>query len=366
MGRREAAPYGGASQYLKRKRGRQPGKHKDPLTIECCEAIKAIVEANHPHKMKVRQIAYQMSANYGHLIGKDEADFAKVQRLVAMMRRDIDFHRHYPHLELDLESIVDGARELQQTYTEDSVSDALVRTADQYRLNVHAEANTFVLFLVEKDGLIDTLRRVIDDYDVPIVAQPFTSISNQFTVAKLIMQAAEDDKPAIVYHLGDYDPSGKTMFTSVCADLVALLRDRLDCPEDYTYGDHDWIEAATARFDPKRGARCIKWSQFCEPDRKLIRWASPKLTIERLGLTRHMVDAYCSHGIRPTKRGGNTHAQRFPDDDSCELDALTPNVLRNLVRRAIERHIPKALVNKVRAKQAKEQKQLLKLANQFS
>jgi hypothetical protein len=315
--------------------------------------------------MKVRQTAYQMVARHG--IEKDDPDMDKVGRLMAMMRRDINFHRHYPHLKLALEAIVDGSSEMHNTYTEESVSEALLNTANGYRRSVMAEADTFVLFLMEKDGLIATVSRITDEYDVPILAQPFTSISHQFAAAKMILAALNEGKNAVVYHLGDYDPSGKTMFTSLCSTdtgLPHLLVDHLGCPFKWVLGSPEWLESATATYKPAKDAACIRWSDFCDPKQKVIRWASPRLTIERLGLIRSTVDQHCAYGIRLTKRKGNTHAQRFPDDDSCELDALPPAVLRNMVRRAIERHIPKSLVTKVRARQAKEQKVLERLARQ--
>ena len=226
-------------------------------------------------------------------------------------------------------------------------------------------ADTYVVILVEKDGLLDTIRGIADEYDVPIVAQPFTSISNQYDVAKRIMRAFEAGKSVVVYHLGDYDPSGKSMFTSICEGLPMLLRDHLGAPAEHIDGAHEWSESQlpTTRHVKFRGHKCIGQSDFCDPKVKVIRWASPMLTIERLGLIRRQVDAHCRHGLRPTKRKGNTHAQRFPDNESCELDALPPNVLRDLVRRAIERHVPKSLVDRVRKEEAKQRSEIERIAD---
>jgi hypothetical protein len=41
---------------------------------------------------------------------------------------------------------------------------------------------------------------------------------------------------------------------------------------------------------------------------------------------------------RETKREGNRHAKNF-EGDSCELDSIPPNRLRDLVRECIARHI---------------------------
>jgi len=114
----DATPYGEASPSInrRRKRGRKPGQYKDPLTLDCCRAIKRIFDQQEP-PLKVRQVAYQMSAHFSHLIGKDENDFGKVERLLKMMRIDVNSHRYYPWLKLPLEHVVDGSRELHETFT---------------------------------------------------------------------------------------------------------------------------------------------------------------------------------------------------------------------------------------------------------
>ena len=55
-------------------------------------------------------------------------------------------------------------------------------------------------------------------------------------------------------------------------------------------------------------------------------------------LTREQVTKY-KLPTRPTKVEGNTHAGKFSDVESVELDAMDPTILAELLRTAIERHI---------------------------
>jgi hypothetical protein len=53
--------------------------------------------------------------------------------------------------------------------------------------------------------------------------------------------------------------------------------------------------------------------------------------VRRIALTEEQIVRY-NLPTRPTKREGNTHASNF-DGDGVELDALPPQVLRDMVRR---------------------------------
>ena len=63
---------------------------------------------------------------------------------------------------------------------------------------------------------------------------------------------------------------------------------------------------------------------------------------------------------RPTKTT-DMRAAAFANRRSVELDAIEPNRLRELVRRAIERHLPAERLAKLQTTEALERKQLEKM-----
>jgi hypothetical protein len=66
----------------------------------------------------------------------------------------------------------------------------------------------------------------------------------------------------------------------------------------------------------------------------------PAPIVKRVALTEAHIKRY-RLPTRPTKRIGNKHADGFIGD-SVELDALSPRILRGMVRKAIEQRISPA------------------------
>ena len=97
------------------------------------------------------------------------------------------------------------------------------------------------------------------------------------------------DRPAFIYHLGDWDPSGQAA------------------------ADH--IERQLREFAP-----------------------DVEINFERLAITPDLIDQY-NLPTRPTKES-DSRSKNWNGGGSVELDALNANVLRGIVRCAIEQHLP--------------------------
>jgi hypothetical protein len=118
-----------------------------------------------------------------------------------------------------------------------------------------------------------------------MVARGYSSLSFLHTAATYI---AELDVPTFVYHLGDFDPSG----VNAGEKIEETLREM--APE----ADLEFERIAV------------------NPD-QIAAWSLPS---------------------RPTKQT-DSRAKGF-GAESVELDAIEPNQMRNIVRDAIERHLP--------------------------
>ena len=99
---------------------------------------------------------------------------------------------------------------------------------------------------------------------------------------------AAREKTAYIYHFGDHDPTG----------VVAATH----------------IERKLREFAP-----------------------DTEIHFQRAAVTPEQISAW-NLPTRPTKREGNRHAKGF-EGDSCELDAIPPLKLRELVRGCIEQHV---------------------------
>jgi hypothetical protein len=182
--------------------------------------------------------------------------------------------------------LADNTRWQRRPRTYDGIADALNATADFYRKALWAHADCYCEIWLEKDALSGVLLPVTSLYDVPLmVARGYASLSFLHNAAE---QIAALDVPAFIYHLGDFDPSGVNAGEKIEETL-----------------------------------------------REMAPWAD--LTFERIAVSPDQIAAW-NLPARPTKKT-DSRAKGF-GDISVELDSIEPNRLRELVREAIERHLP--------------------------
>jgi hypothetical protein len=232
------------------------------------------------------------------LVEKAETGYSKVQVDLTKLRRAG---------ELPYDWLADNTRWQRKPRTFDSVEDALKQTAAFYRKSLWRDADTYVEIWLEKDALAGVIYPVTSLYDVPLmVARGYASLSFLHTAAEYI---ASLDVPACIYHLGDFDPSGVNA--------------------------GDKIEETLRELAP--GA---------------------EINFERLAVTREQIGEW-NLPTRPTKKS-DTRAKGF-GDISVELDAIDPNNLRDLVRMAIEQHLPEHQFEILKAAEESERTEIRKL-----
>ncbi|MFC3205622.1 hypothetical protein [Aquamicrobium soli] len=211
------------------------------------------------------------------LIDKSEAGYAKVQTDLVQMRRSGT---------LPYAWLADNTRWQRKPTTFTSVEEALRETAQFYRKALWTEVDAYVEIWLEKDALAGVILPVTSLYDVPLmVARGYASLSFLHGAAEHI---AGLDVPAYIYHLGDYDPSGVNAGEKIEETLRAMAP----------------------------GAE-IHFARIGVTPAQITEWDLP---------------------TRPTK-ASDSRAKKF-GDISVELDAIAPDDLRELVRVAIEHHLP--------------------------
>jgi hypothetical protein len=270
-------------------------------------AILAVLEADNPQT--VRQVFYQLVTR--GVIEKSEKEYQQVViRLLTEMRLEG---------QVDWDSIIDTSREAQVTRTFESIGEALEDTAKFYRRSALRDCSSYIEIWCEKAALAGIIWDVASDYDVPVVPSKgmpsLTLVYNSFTN---IFRAHIAGKRSYLYQFGDHDPTGVIIPRSLEARL----------------------------------------NEFCE------RYHCGRPIIERVALTEKQIRKY-RLPTRPTKRQGNRHSNAFVGD-SVELDALPSSVLRDLVRRCIERHIDTNQIAILREAEASERNVIKQMAGGWS
>jgi hypothetical protein len=240
------------------------------------DALEAIVAEINP--CSVRQTFYQ--AVVRGIVGKTEAEYEKVQRALVKLRRDGRVQFGW---------ITDGTRWRIKPTTFSSLEQALAKTAQTYRRALWDTADVYVEVWLEKDALSGVVHPVTNEYDVGLhVARGFSSLSFLAESADHIIAI---DRPTIIFQLGDHDPSGRNAGEKIEQTLRELAPDA-------------------------------------------------EIHFERLAVTMEQIEDL-DLPLRPTKHT-DSRAAKFKaqfGEGSVELDAIHPDLLRTIVREAIERHV---------------------------
>ena len=224
-------------------------------------AIARIIERIHP--CSVRQAFYQ--AEIASTVEKTEGGYEKTQRVTVWLRQG----GYVP-----FGWISDATRWQRKPRSFDSIEAALRDTVQTYRRAVWRDENVYVEFWIEKDALAGTIYDVTAEFDVPLmVARGYSSLTFLHSAAEAI---AANGRPAYIYHLGDWDPSGQNA------------------------ADH--IERKLREYAP---GVPIQFEKLAVTARQITEWKLP---------------------TRPTKQSDSR--SKTWKGDSVELDAIPPDRLR--------------------------------------
>jgi hypothetical protein len=243
-----------------------------------------IVEDIHP--CSVRGVYYQAIVH--DLVEKDaptDAPYQLVQvPLLNMREKEV----------IPWDWITDNSRQTISQATDNSLGEALRHVARWYRQSVWKDLDVQVQVWIEKDALAGVVESVTRKYDVALkVARGFSSGTFLHEAGEEI---TDDGRPAFIYQLGDFDPSGNSAVNHV----------RTKLPEYFPDVD---------------------------------------VHFERLAVLPEQIKAWKLPGHRTNTRG--THWPSFFKEygkgtKSVDLDAINPHQLRKLVEDAIKQHLPKA------------------------
>ncbi len=250
----------------------------------------------------VRQVYYQ--AVVRNIIEKTEREYDRVQVALVKLREAG---------EIPWEHIVDSTRWVRKLDSWDDPAAAAEEAARVYRKSVWREAEVVPEIWLEKDALAGVVFDVTSEWDVGLyTARGYASLPFLYTSAgTIVARWKQHRKTTAIFHLGDFDPSGR--------DAARAIRERLFA--------------------------------FCGPYGGAFSFTELAVTpeqIETLDLP-----------LRPTKKGDSrarAFVEKYGDGGSVELDAIHPDRLRALVSTAIEQHMPRQQLEVLRVVEAEERK----------
>ena len=188
------------------KRSRRTNAELHELDLMICR----VCAEDHP--LSVRGVFYRvMSAG---AVAKSEKAYGAVQREVLKLRRSGI---------LPYEWIADGTRWQVKQPSWDTAQDALDDAVSSYRRALWHNQSVYVEVWSEKDAIASIVSPTTDKWDVPLmIARGFASESFLWSTASAIRGQR---KPAVIYQLGDHDPSGVAAWKHVQTKLAEFAPD---------------------------------------------------------------------------------------------------------------------------------------------
>jgi hypothetical protein len=231
-----------------------------------------IIEGQQP--MTVRQVFYR--AVVKGYVEKTEQGYGFIQRDLVQMRWNG---------KLPFGWIIDTSRNTRggqgwNQSVEEFMEEMFEEIPDRYTRNLLANHDFSIQVWLEKEALARVIWPMCMEWDVPLYcARGYSSLTFLHEAAQSLERK---DRPAKIFHFGDYDPSGQDAIATVQRDLPALA------PKTAEHG----LEFRIVAVKPEQ---------------------IPEMNLP----------------TRPTKRT-DTRAASF-GDESVELDAIEPNELRRMV-----------------------------------
>ena len=163
--------------------------------------------------LTARQIFYRLVGAFN--FPKAEKDYKRLQEILVRARR--------AHL-IRFDHIRDDGIQRSNPpgfVDEESLREAFKQTIEQGVINPQEFQPLKQIVLCEAAGMLPQLARVADGFGVEVVSSGgFNSLTAKYDLASLI---ANEGKPVIVQHIGDFDASGVHVYQSLADDVSAFV-----------------------------------------------------------------------------------------------------------------------------------------------
>ncbi len=270
------------------------------------DEVDEVLEEYQDHlPLSVRQIFYRLVGRYEY--PKTEQAYAGLtEKLVRARRAKL----------IPFDAIRDdGIVRIENTFYEsiENFHDETGRRIQNYRRDRQEGQPQYIELWCEAAGMLGQLNRVAEDYSVPVYScGGFGSLTANYKVAR---RALARDVATVILHVGDFDPSGESIFESMTEDATA----------------------------------------FVEADRVI---QTCQIIPIRVALTADQVEEY-DLSTAPPKRS-DSRSKNWTGG-TCQLEALAPDQLARIVTDAIEKRIDWDVFGAVYRQEASDRASLLAL-----
>ncbi|MDH3779836.1 MAG: hypothetical protein OES15_03155 [Nitrosopumilus sp.] len=158
------------------------------------------------YKITLRQLYYELVSK--NIIANDQKEYNNLGTL-------INDARYYGYV--DWEIMEDNVRTLNYSGFYDNIAHLIDNSIDSYRLDRWQNQDYYVEVWVEKDALSSFIKRVTNQYQIPLmVNRGYSSATAMYKSSlRFNRKTYQDQKNCILLYLGDHDPSGLNMIEDI-------------------------------------------------------------------------------------------------------------------------------------------------------
>jgi len=260
-----------------------------------------VLRADHPQS--IRHIFYRMTdPRLPQSVDKTDLGYERICARLKILRRTGTVPYSW---------IADMSRQGYLTPTFKGGADFLRRVKDWYRADPWEKAKARCEVWVESRSLASVLRADCEEFAVSLYpCGGFSSISFANTAAEELNADAEDSRPLHVLYVGDYDPAGVMIDVSLERELRLHLRPDIE------------------------------------------------LRFERLGINPDQIEKY----QLPEKPRKASERRARHITHTVEAEAMPARILRGIVRKRIERLLPRGAMEAARKEEQAEREWLERVA----
>lgn len=294
-----------------------------PDTMDVIDQVQQVLAEYRQHlPLTVRQVFYRLVGQYGY--DKTERAYARLCEYMVRARRA---------QMIGFDAIRDDGTTHHEFARHDSPAafwQGVLDDATYYSRDKLTGQTVYVELWCEAAGMVPQLERVANRYSVPVYSTGgFSSVTVTYEIAE---RALARDKPTVFLHVGDYDPSGESIFEAMTEDARQFLYNRLLWRlRDEAAGD------AVIGGPPDTGYDPADVLATCWPTGRLYPVDSlpgdlPDLRPTRVALTGDQVETYDLPTAPP--KASDTRSARWVGE-TCQCEAMPPDLLAEVVDDAI-------------------------------
>ncbi len=254
------------------------------------------------HPQSVRHVFYRMTdPRLPEPVEKSDRGYRHVQERCVFLRR----YGHIPY-----SWIADMSRRGYFVSTYSGASDFITRMAGLYRADLWADSDYRCEVWAESRSIASVIQNDCNQLAVDLFpCGGFSSLSFVHQAAEQ-NNAADDDRPLVVFYIGDYDPAGVLIDVS----LERELREHLD--------------------------------------------ESIELDFRRIAINEHQIE---QHNL-PTKPRKESDKRSLHIKETVEAEAMPAHILRAMLRSNVESLLPENALHVAKVAEESERKHLLLMA----